>query len=449
MTARKGAREAVAADAWWMLVVLSLLYLLSFLDRANFPILADAAKADLHATDTEMSLILGPAFTAVYAIFGIPLGWAADRLPRRWVIFAGTALWSAAASAGGLVRTSTQLLFARAGIGVGEAALSPSAFSMIADRFPPQRLAIATAIYQAAPWLGGAAAFALTPLILRHFVQIQSFLPSTLPLHAWQAALIITGLPGVAIALLVFTFSEPVRKRSTAANSGKSAGLWDFLKSRRLVMALFTAAFGLISALAYAVQAWVPSYLHRRFGMAPYQFGPLLSVAGVVGACSLLMKGVFMDWLYGRGVRDAYMRIYLVLLGLSVPAAIAMFTISSFGLFAACYLVVQVITVSFMGFLAPTLQIITPPELRGRVVGFFLLIFSACGAVGPVIIGIVTDRILGSPARIGVALATMAAFTVPIAFGLLCFVLRPLRAAIAAMPEFSPTGDATRPAPAA
>jgi MFS family permease len=418
------------AQAWWMLSVLFFLYLISFLDRANFPILAEAAKADLGATDTQMSLILGPAFTAIYALCGIPLGWAADRLERRRVIFWGVVLWSAAACAGGLVRTVNQLLLARSGIGVGEAALSPAAFSMIADRFPKKRLAIATAIYQAAPWLGGAAAFALVPIALKFFDDPASYLPRILHLHAWQAALIATGSPGFVLAFLVFTFREPPRRVDVAPSAPERQSLTKFLRERVRIMSLFTLAFGLISALAYAMQAWSPSYLQRRFGLTPAQFGPLLSIAGIAGAVSLMAKGLLMDWLFGKGVRDAYMRIYVALLALSVPAALMLFVIPNFHVFTACYFVVQVITVSFMGFLVPTLQLITPPELRGRVIGFFLLIFSACGAAGPVVIGVMTDRFAGA-SKIGNVLAGMADVTVPTALMLLCFVLAPLRAAIA------------------
>src|SRR5260370_10519468 len=160
---RVGAIERESGGAWWMLTVLSLFYLLSFMDRTALSILVDAVKADLNASDTEMSLALGPAFNFVYAIFGIPFGWAADRLPRRWVIYVGTTLWSLSAAATGLAQTSISLFLARAGIGVGEASLSPSAFSLIADRFPRLRFALAPCLYPSAPSLGGAAALALAP----------------------------------------------------------------------------------------------------------------------------------------------------------------------------------------------------------------------------------------------------------------------------------------------
>jgi MFS family permease len=407
-------------------------YLLSFMDRTALSILVDAVKADLNASDTEMSLMLGPAFTLVYAIFGIPFGWAADRLPRRWVIYVGITLWSLSAAAAGLARTSTHLFLARAGIGVGEAALSPSAFSLIADRFSRARLALATCIYQAAPWLGGATAFAVTPAISHNAGSIEKFLPALSVFHPWQLALMMTGVPGVALAFLVFTFFEPARKAPAATKAQPVGGFFEFFRINNVLMTRMLTAFGLLAMMAYADQAWVPSYLQRTFGLKPFQFGPMLSLAGALTAVSLFVKGMFMDWLFSRGVRDAYMRLYLALLALSVPAAIVIFVTRSFFVFTVCYILIQVITVSFMGFLAPTLQLLTPSHLRGRVIAAFLLVFSICGALGPVVIGIVTDRILGDPNQIGLALRGMSITTVLVSLIILCFALTPLRVAILA-----------------
>jgi sugar phosphate permease len=221
-------------------------------------------------------------------------------------------------------------------------------------------------------------------------------------MRAWQVALVMTGAPGLLFALLIFTFSEPARRASRAAKASEATGFVGFLRERRGVLLLLTGAFGLVSMLAYAVQAWVPTYLERRFGLAPIQFGPALSIIGVFGSISLFIKGSLMDWVYARGVRDAYMRIYIILLFLSWLPAMIVFSTGSFPTFVACYGVIQIITVSFMGFLVPT-----------------------------VLIGLATDRILHDPQKIGVALRVMASLVVPIAFGLLLLSLKAIRALIA------------------
>lgn len=413
-----------------MLAVLWLLFLISHVDRVALSIIVDSVKADIGATDTEMSLALGPAFTLIYALSVFPFGWAADRMPRRWIIYVGTTLWSVAAAGTGLAKTPLQLFLARAGIGFGEASLSPSAFSLIADRFPRRRLAFATAVYQSAPWLGGATAFALTPLLFHNHAAVTGVLPFLEGLRPWQIALIMTGAPGLLLAFLVFTFSEPARTASRPSKPDEAAGFKGFLLERRSILLVLTFAFGLISMMAYAVQAWVPTYLQRQFGLASIEFGPSLSIIGVLGSISLFIKGSLMDWIYARGVRDAYMCIYIILLFLSWLPAMILFYTSSFSIFVVCYGVVQIITVSFMGFLVPTLQIITPPQFRGRIIGILLLMLSGFGALGPVLIGFATDHILHDPQKIGIALRVMASLVVPIAFGLLLISLKTVRALI-------------------
>jgi MFS family permease len=424
--------QPTTAGAWWMLTVLSLLFLFSFMDRVVVSILVEPIKVDLRATDTQMSFILGPAYTVFNAAFVIVFGWAADRFPRRWIIYAGTTLWSLATVASGLARSTTELFFARAGIGTGEASLMPSAYSMIADRFPRPVLALATAIYQTSPWIGGGIVYLLTPLIFRNAAQIQAYIPGGSHLHAWQIPMIMIGAPGFVLALLVFTFSEPVRRATVSATVPGGSGFFVFFLRRRLILIPFVVAFGAISVIAYAVQAWVPTYLHRKFGLTPTGFGPILSAGVTIAAISLFLQGTVMDRLFSRGVRDAYLRTYVVLLGIAMPAAFAIFLTQSLPVFTVCYIFIQVIFISFMGPLALTLHIITPPELRNRIVGLFLLIFSACGAAGPVIIGVATDRLHGVSNAMGIALAAMSMLLVPLAFITLCFVLKPIHNLISA-----------------
>ncbi len=118
-------------------------------------------KADLHLTDVQLSLILGPAFAVCYAVAGFPLGWAADRFPRRWVVWAGTTVWSLATMACGLATSFLPLFGLRAVVGIGEASLSPAAYSMIADRFPRRMLTRALSVFTTGPKAGSTVAYAV------------------------------------------------------------------------------------------------------------------------------------------------------------------------------------------------------------------------------------------------------------------------------------------------
>ena len=142
--------------AWRMVWVLTLLYALSLLDRQVITLLIDSIRKDLKITDFQVSLLQGLSFALFYAVFGLIFGWAVDRLPRRRVAITGVTIWSLAAASCGLARTFGQLAVARFGVGAGEAALAPSAYSMIADSFPKHRLALAMAVFGARPSIGNA-----------------------------------------------------------------------------------------------------------------------------------------------------------------------------------------------------------------------------------------------------------------------------------------------------
>ena len=125
---------------WYVVVILLLAMVVSFIDRQVITLLVAPIRADLGISDTQMSLLMGFAFAIFYVTMGVPIARLADRYSRRTIIAAGIFLWSLATAACGLARSFLQLFTARVFVGVGEATLTPAAYSMIADYFPPERL---------------------------------------------------------------------------------------------------------------------------------------------------------------------------------------------------------------------------------------------------------------------------------------------------------------------
>src|SRR5262245_20353168 len=136
-----------AAVGWYATILLAGLYWLSLLDRFIISLLVDPIKRDLGLTDVQFGLLHGLAFMGSFTLFGLMFGVLADRYDRRKVIFVGVALWSLATAVCGVAQSFGHFLLARIGVGVGEAALNPSATSMIADMFPREKLTTATAVY--------------------------------------------------------------------------------------------------------------------------------------------------------------------------------------------------------------------------------------------------------------------------------------------------------------
>ena len=200
----------VPAYSWYALGVLSLVYLVNFVDRQILSILANDIKADLGLDDAQLGFLYGTAFAIFYALFGIPLGRLADGWNRTRLLAIGLALWSCMTALSGLARNGSTLAVARIGVGVGEATASPCAYSLIADWFPQRLRATALAIYSAGLFLGSGLSLVIGGMIVESW---NAAYPAGGPLGlvGWQAAFLAVGLPGLALALWVLSLREPVR----------------------------------------------------------------------------------------------------------------------------------------------------------------------------------------------------------------------------------------------
>ena len=204
------AKQAVPAYSWYALGVLFLVYLLNFVDRQILSILANDIKADLRLTDADLGFLYGTAFAIFYALFGIPLGRLADGWNRTRLLAIGLGLWSLMTALSGLARNAATLTAARIGVGVGEATSAPVAYSLISDMFPRRLRGTALGIYSAGLFTGSGLSLLIGGSIVEAWNRAY---PQDAPLGlaGWQAAFLIVGLPGLAMALWVLSLREPAR----------------------------------------------------------------------------------------------------------------------------------------------------------------------------------------------------------------------------------------------
>lgn len=196
--------------AWYALGVMTLVYLLSFIDRQILSILAEQIRIDLDLDDAQLGFLYGTAFAIFYALFGIPLGRLADTWRRGRLMAIGLALWSAMTVASGFASSFAQLAIARVGVGVGEASASPAAFSMLGDLFTKQRRALANSIYSSGLFIGMGLSLPLGGAISMAWNRAWPEAPP-LGLAGWQVAFIAVGLPGLLVAAWVWSLREPPR----------------------------------------------------------------------------------------------------------------------------------------------------------------------------------------------------------------------------------------------
>jgi MFS family permease len=197
--------------AWYALGVLVLVYMVNFIDRQILSILANDIKADLGLSDADLGFLYGTAFAIFYALFGIPLGRLADGWHRVRLLSLSLALWSAMTTLSGLARNGATLTVARIGVGVGEASATPCAYSLIGDLFPARLRGTAVGIYSAGLFVGGGLSLLIGGAIVEGWNAAFPDGNAPLGLAGWQAAFIGAGLPGLVLALWVFSLREPQR----------------------------------------------------------------------------------------------------------------------------------------------------------------------------------------------------------------------------------------------
>ena len=201
--------------AKYVLAVLLIVYVFNFIDRQIISILAEEIKADLGISDADIGFLYGTAFAVFYAVFGIPLGKLADTWSRKSLISIGLGFWSLMTALSGTARSFAALATYRFGVGVGEASATPAAFSMLSDYFAPKVRATVLSIYSSGVYIGAGVGLFLGAAVVDGWKGL--YPEATLApfgLQGWQAAFLAVGLPGLLVALWVWTLREPVRGMS-------------------------------------------------------------------------------------------------------------------------------------------------------------------------------------------------------------------------------------------
>ena len=418
----------VPRDAWWTVIVLTALYVFSYLDRFILTMLVPSVKASLGLSDFQMGFILGPAFAIVFAVAGVPLGWAADRYSRRWVILIGALVFGVATGVSGLATSFAALLAMRILVGAGEASLTPAAMSLIADKMPRERLTTAVSIFSMGPKIGSSAAYAIGGIALVAAAAIERSFPALNISEPWRLTLAVAAAPSVLVALLVFTFAEPKRARRVAKAGDQ--GALAFLIATRGLMIPLVIGFCCVVVCGQSLIAWVPTFIDRRFDWSPATYGPILGAISLAGAATLIPKGMIIDWLFARGVKDAPVRFYSWLLGGTLPLSMIVFLLGDATAFLLVYSVVAVVTIPLIAYFTTAVQMVTPTHLRGRVTALTSIPLALIGSLGPVVVGTLTDFVFRDEARIGWSLAVVLSTMIPSALICLRLCLPALRRAV-------------------
>jgi MFS family permease len=424
--------------AWYAVFVLAFLYWVSILDRFIITLLVDPIKRDLGITDVQFGMLHGLAFSVAFSVFGLVLGILADRMKRRWVVFVGVAVWSLATAVCGFARQFWQLLFARVGVGVGEAALNPCASSMIADLFPRDRLTNAMAIYGLGATVGSGCAYFFGGVVIDMVAHTEHVvLPVVGELRSWQAVFLTIGPPGILASLLIFTLPEPVRRGQRARSqqphwSRAYADLFKFIGTQRRFFVCHLSAFAVAGLVVIGCGAWYPAHLGRTFHWSASQIGLALGVTlTAAGLISHTISGRIADAWYRRGTRDAQLRLYAGCLLAAAPVGVVATTSSNAWVFIVGIGVFLTLVSSFNACASTALNLVTPNELRGTAIAFYAATAGLVGAsLGPMLIALCSQQFFTGPTGIGSGMALLMGTCCPIAAGILALGFRAMREAV-------------------
>ena len=392
--------------AWYAVIVLALSNTLSLIDRTLLSFLLPAVQKDLAMSDTVASLLVGPAFTVFYCFVGLPLARLADTKSRKTIILIGVAFWSLMTALSGVARNFWQMSLMRMGVAVGSTPLSPASYSIMADYFPPQKLALPLGIFSGGvtlgiglSFIGGAAAIGF----------VSSLGDVTLPilgtLSGWRLVFVIFGAIGIPIVLMCAFLREPDR-RGIAASQKEAvpfAEIWQHIQKHWKIYLLVAGGYGATSVSIYGIISWTSAFYGRVHGVGLADAGYLIGLAVILGGpLGAFAGGWLSDWLEKRGDTNAKCKVlWWGCIGLIPPGVLA-------PLMPSAPLAATVLAFSFFfgsicsGPAASLIQIITPNRMRAQFGALYQLALNLVGlGLGPTFVALLTDYVFQDPNKVG------------------------------------------------
>jgi MFS family permease len=424
--------------AWYSVAVLMLMYIFSFIDRTTISLIVEPMKRDLQISDTQIGMLQGLAFALLYTFLGLPIARLSDRHSRRAIIAGGVLIWSIMATACGLARTALQLFVARIGVGVGEAALSPAAYSIITDSFPRSKLGRAFSVYNIGITIGAGIAFLVGGIVVAAVSHAGA--TYTLPLlgevRAWQMVFIVTGAPGILLPLLLLTFREPARRGILRTSTAQPAAalprpplreVLGYIWRNRKFYCLHFIALALLSMCGYCVAAWLPTAIIRAYGVSYGQVGKVLGVSTILmNSTGMLLAGVLCDRLTHRGRKDA-------------PIVVALLSACGIAVFACLPSIMPTVPLVWVALFVAGLTFnayngvgpmavnqVTPNQYRAQVSAVYLFVVNALGlGVGPTLVPLLNDHLFRDPLKIRFSLIIVV-FCAALTAIILLWIVRPV-----------------------
>jgi len=379
--------DRVPAYSWYALVVLTLVYVLNFLDRTLIYILFTPIKKEMVFSDLQLALLGSTSFVIFYTLLGIPFGRLADRVVRKNMIAGGLAVWSLFSGLTGFAKGFWTMFFCRLMVGVGEATLGPAALSLLSDYFPPRMRATVQGVYSSGIAIGSGLAFFMGGWLGQNF--------------GWRYAFYFLGFPGLALAVVVFFLREQQRGRTETAAVNFSSKDWKILFSSVPLRYLYLgyAFFGIASN---NLGIWVPSFFVRVHHMSLGTIGMIAGTLSIVVGVPVTILGGYMSDRFRRFVSGGRMLFSAGLAIASVPLWLLLLFNDQLIVLLLLNSILFGLALMWLGPAAADVHDIAGPNLRGLGIGIYFSSVNICAyGIGSPLIGKLSDK-LGVTANPGV-----------------------------------------------
>ena len=376
------AQTASLAERWYVAGMMCLVYTLSISDRYSISTVLEPIRRELHLSDANIAFLTGVSLAIFYVTFGFPLSALIDRRSRRNIIGVCLIAWSLLTAATGLARSYWQLLWARIGVGVGEAGGTPGANSILSDYFPPSRRPMALSVFAlGAPigaWLGSQVAGAIAYKL------------------GWRAMFLALGIPGVLAGLLVLvSIREP--RRGCLDECGEREAAPSFLETMSFLLRQRSAihsivAQSLTALWGWGLMWWTPAFLMRNYSLDVSQAGGILGPVHLIGG-SLAMLGS--TWLLSRPwLSDERRVMRLLALNIALATVVTAIIYSTHSL-ALTQVLFWLYIPSIYVYLGPGFGILNnlaQPKMRAMYCATLLFLANICNLViAPQMVGVLSD----------------------------------------------------------
>ena len=401
-------------NKWYVLAILTIVYVFNFIDRQIINIIAEDVKQDLGLSDTQLGMMTGLAFAIFYSVMAIPISRFADKGVRKNVLAVCLGIWSIMTAISGMVTNFTQMFLARMGVGLGEAGGVPTSYSLISDVFPANQRGKAMSIYMIGTSIGVFIAFVGGGYMLVNY--------------GWRMSLYVVGLPGILLAVLVWlTIKEPEKgaKDNVKELDKTTPSMKEIFQIaiRKKTFVYITLAKTFLVGTSYSINAFVAAFFIRLHNMPKgdlfFNLGITVLIGGVIGG---LLGGYFSDKL---GEKDIRWYAWIGVVGnlLCIIPHYLYFTSQNVTIAIVMFGVMAVTTLLSGGPAVAVMQSVVNAKMRAGVAAIYLLISNLIGlGLGPLSVGMISDWLEPTYGVESIRYALMFTF-IPIALSTLFYYL--------------------------